>query len=383
MKGFLQPGDYYFQGNEACVEGAIIAGCRYFSGYPITPASEISETASIRMPQVGGVFIQMEDELASVCSLIGASWAGAKALTATSGPGFSLMQEAISVAIMAETPFVIINVQRPGPGQGYITASQGDVMQARWGPHGGGSLIVLAPASVQEMMNFTIEAFNLAEKWRSPVIILADEPVAHMQEKVVVPPLEEIEVINRVTPQELGITPEDYLPFGGQEVPPMAAFGDGYKINVVSLVHHPDSNIGHYSAKLNYECVSRKVRKIEDNVDEISKLDVQFLEDSDHVIVCYGTPARPAYEAMLEARAENIRIGYVRLKTLWPFPEKKLRHLIREAAHIFMPEENLGLMIHSVIEALRDRVSQFIPIPSLGVLHSPELILRKIREVIR
>jgi len=177
LAGPLPPGDYYLFGSDACVEGAILAGCRYYAGYPITPASEIMEKAAERMPQVGGRFIQMEDEISSACSLIGASWAGTKAMTATSGPGFSLMMEAVSFAIISETPFLIVNVQRPGPGQGYITSSQEDVMQARWGHHGGGALIALAPSSVQEMFDFTIQAFNYGEEWRVPVILLADETV--------------------------------------------------------------------------------------------------------------------------------------------------------------------------------------------------------------
>ena len=213
VRGPLPPGDYYLFGSDACVEGAILAGCRYYAGYPITPASEIMERSAQRMPQVGGRFIQMEDEISSACSLIGASWAGKKALTATSGPGFSLMMEAVSFAIMSETPFVIVNVQRPGPGQGYINSSQEDVMQARWGHHGGGSLIALAPASVQEMYDFTIAAFNYAEEWRVPVILLADETVAHMREKLTVPPKSAVRVFNRVKPQDLKIFPADFLPY--------------------------------------------------------------------------------------------------------------------------------------------------------------------------
>ena len=193
----IQPGIHYLQGSQACVEGAIIAGCRVYGGYPITPASEVMEHAAKRIPQVGGRFIQMEDEIASACILLGASWGGAKAMTATSSPGFSLMQETISYGIMSETPLVIVDVQRPGPGQGYVTTSQEDVMQARWGHHGEGSIIALAPASVQEMFEFTIEAFNLSEKWRTPVLLMAEETVAHMRERLIVPPLENIKIDNR------------------------------------------------------------------------------------------------------------------------------------------------------------------------------------------
>jgi 2-oxoglutarate ferredoxin oxidoreductase subunit alpha len=375
----LRPGHYYFQGNEACIEGAIMAGSRVYAGYPITPATEVMEAAARRFPQVGGRFIQMEDEISSACLLIGASWGGAKALTGTSSPGFSLMQEAISFGIMSETPFVIIDVQRPGPGQGYITAAQEDVMQARWGHHGEGSLIALAPNSVQEMFDFTILAFNYAEQWRTPVILLADETVGHMREKLKIPHLGEIHIVNRKKPQEMNIRPEDYLPFGGSEVPLMANWGEGYNVNVVGLVHQPDGHVTRYSPELNYQCIDRKLRKIEDNVDKIAKIDARFMADIEHLIICYGTPSRTALEAVTEAREDKrIPIGYLRLITLWPFPEEMLRKLIPQVDTIFVPEMNLGMMMHPIREALRDKVKRFVAIPSMGTLHSPDLILSKI-----
>ena len=380
----LKPGSYYFQGNEACIEGAIMAGSRVYAGYPITPATEVMEAAARRFPQVGGRFIQMEDEISSACLLIGASWAGAKALTATSSPGFSLMQEAISFGIISETPFIIIDIQRPGPGQGYITAAQEDVMQARWGHHGEGALIALSPASVQEMFDFTILAFNYAEEWRTPVIVLADEPVGHMREKLTIPHLDEITIIDRKKPQDLGIRPEEYLPFGGAEVPPMANWGEGYNVNLVGLVHQPDGHVTRYSPELNYHCIDRKVRKIEDNVDKIAKIDAQFMDNMEHLVICYGTPSRTALEAVMEVQEEKkIPIGYLRLITLWPFPEEKLRKLIPGVDTIFVPEMNLGMMIHPIREALRDKVKRFISIPSMGILHSPDLILSKIYEELR
>jgi 2-oxoglutarate ferredoxin oxidoreductase subunit alpha len=375
----LRPGSYYFQGNEACVEGAIMAGSRVYAGYPITPATEVMEAAARRFPQVGGRFIQMEDEISSACLLIGASWGGAKALTGTSSPGFSLMQEAISFGIISETPFVIIDVQRPGPGQGYITSGQEDVMQARWGHHGEGSLIALAPNSVQEMFDFTILAFNYAEQWRTPVIVLADETVGHMREKLRIPHLGEINIVNRKKPQEVGIRPEDYLPFGGSEVPLMANWGEGYNVNVVGLVHQPDGHVTRYSPELNYQCIQRKLRKIEDHVDEIAKIDARSMANIEHLIICYGTPSRTALEAVMEAREEKgIPIGYLRLMTLWPFPEEMLRKLIRQVDTVFVPEMNLGMMMHPIREALRDKVKRFVSIPSMGTLHSPDLILSKI-----
>ena len=245
----LKPGVYYLQGAQACLEGAITAGCRVYAGYPITPATEIMEHAAHRLPRLGGRFIQMEDEISSASVLLGASWAGAKAMTATSSPGFSLMQEVISFAIMTETPLVIVDVQRPGPGQGYITTGQEDVMQARWGHHGEGSIIALSPASVQDMFEFTIEAFNLAERWRTPVLVMAEETVAHMRERLIVPALGTIPIVNRTKPQDMGIAPEHYLPYGHAQVPPMATWGEGYNINHVSLVHHADGNVTRYNPK--------------------------------------------------------------------------------------------------------------------------------------
>ena len=249
-QNLLEPGTYYLQGSQACIEGALMAGCRVYGGYPITPASEVMEHAALRLPQIGGRFIQMEDEIGSACLLLGSSWAGAKAMTATSSPGFSLMQEAVSYAIMSETPLVIVDVQRPGPGQGYITTSQEDVMQARWGHHGEGAIIALSPASVQEMFEFTIEAFNLSEEWRTPVLLMAEETVAHMRERLVVPAQDQIQVIDRKKPQDLGIPPDSYLPWGHDTVSPMANWGEGYNINYVGLVHLEDGNVTKYDLKM-------------------------------------------------------------------------------------------------------------------------------------
>ena len=379
---FLKPGKYYLQGSEACIEGALMAGCRLYAGYPITPAVETMEYASRRFPQVGGRFIQMEDEIASACAVIGSSWGGAKALTATSGPGFSLMQEAISIAVMSETPMVIVDIQRAGPGQGYITASQQDVMQARWGHHGDGPIIALAPASVQEMFDLTIEAFNLSEQWRTPVLIMTEETVAHMREPLVVPPWNKVEVVERKKPQDLGILPRDYLPWGHDTVAPMANWGEGYNVNFVALVHLEDGNITRYSPQANYHCVERLQKKIEGNADGIARIDAKFLEGCKHLIVCYGAVSRTAMEAAIEAREEGLEVGYLRLISLWPFPEGTLRRIVGTVDTIFVPEMNLGMMRHPITEALRDRCRKVVSIPSLGILHSPEYILSKIREEI-
>lgn len=379
----LQPGTYYLQGAQACAEGAIFAGCRVYAGYPITPATEIMEHFALRLPQTGGRMIQMEDEIASASVLLGASWAGAKAMTATSSPGFSLMQEVISFGIMTETPMVIVDVQRPGPGQGYISTSQEDVMQARWGHHGEGSIIALSPASVQEMFEFTVRAFNLSEKWRTPVLVMTEETVAHMRERLVVPEEKDLPVVERVKPQDRGISPEDYLPYGHGEVPPMAVWGDGYHINHVSLVHHPDGNVTRYDEKTHTENVSRIKAKIEGNVDHIAMLESRFLDDCRHVVVCYGSVSRTGIEAVTEARENrNLPVGFIRLKTLWPFPEKMLRDMVGEVDTVFVPEMNLGMMRHPVTEALGDRCRKVVSVPSLGCLHSPDKILDRIcREI--
>ncbi|UCE52435.1 MAG: 2-oxoacid:acceptor oxidoreductase subunit alpha [Desulfobacterales bacterium] len=378
-KHFLKPGVHYLQGSQACAEGAIMAGCRVYAGYPITPASEIMEHAALRFPQVGGRFIQMEDEISSASVLLGASWAGAKTMTATSSPGFSLMQEVISFAIMTETPLVIVDVQRPGPGQGYITTSQEDVMQARWGHHGEGSIIALSPSSVQEMFEFTIEAFNLAEHWRSPVLLMAEETVAHMRERVLIPPREKIRIVNRKKPQDMGITPEEYLPYGHDTIPPMANWGEGYNVNHVGLVHYADGKITQYNPEMHFENVYRIQQKIENNISKIARLEAKFIEGCRHLVICYGSVSRTAIEAVIEAREDHgIDIGYLRLITLWPFAEEQLRKVVKKVDSIFVPEMNLGMMKHPITEALRDRCKKIIAIPSLGSLHAPEDILGRI-----
>lgn len=376
---YIKSGRHYLEGSEACVEGALLAGLKVYAGYPITPASEIMESASQRLPQFGGRFIQMEDEISAVCTLIGASWAGAKAMTATSSPGFSLMQEAISFSIMTETPLVIVDVQRPGPGQGYITTSQEDVMQARYGHHGEGPIIALAPSSVQDMFELTIEAFNLSEKWRTPVLIMAEETVVHLREQLIVPELDKIEIIGRKKPQDLNISPSSYLPYGHDVVPPMANFGEGYNINHVSLAHSEDGNVSNYSLEVHKENINRLHQKIEGNVDEISRIESRLLDDCEHVLICYGSVARTGLEAVEELREiYGMKIGFIRLVTLWPFPEEKLRRLIQKVKKVFVPEMNLGMIKHPIMEALRDRCDQVISIPEIGALHSPEKLIDEI-----
>jgi 2-oxoglutarate ferredoxin oxidoreductase subunit alpha len=380
----ITPGRHYLEGSEACVEGALVAGLKVYGGYPITPASEIMEHAARRLPMAGGRFIQMEDEISAACTLIGASWAGGKAMTATSSPGFSLMQEAISFSIMTETPLVIVDVQRPGPGQGYITTSQEDVMQARWGHHGQGPVIALAPSSVQDMFDLTIEAFNLSETWRTPVLIMAEETVAHMRERLIVPELDQIKLVPRKKPQDSGIAPQDYQPYGHDLVPPLADFGAGYSINHVSLAHHPDGNVARYNLDMHRANVTRLHEKIEGNADAIARVESRFLDDCEHVLICYGAVARTGVEAVMEAReAHGIKIGFLRLVTLWPFAENVLRKLIKKAGTVFVPEMNLGMMSHPITEAFRDRCDRIVSIPSIGALHSPEALLEKICEALK
>ncbi len=375
-ENLIQAGVHYLQGSQACAEGALTAGCSVYAGYPITPATEVMEHAAWRFPQVGARLIQMEDEIASASVLLGASLAGAKAVTATSSPGFSLMQEVISYAIMAEIPFVIVDVQRPGPGQGYITASQEDVMQARWGHHGEGSAIALAPSSVQEMFDFTIEAFNLAETWRTPVLLMTEETVAHMRERFTVPPRESLRILERKKPQDLGIAPQDYLPWGHDTVSPLAAWGEGYAFNCVGLVHLEDGNVTKYGTEMHHHCIKRIKDKIDGHVEDIARLETFFLDDCEHLVICYGSVFRTAIEAVREAReAAGLKIGLVRMVTLWPFAEKKLRQCIGKTGTVFVPEMNMGMMLHPITEALRDCCDRIIPIPELGKLHTPELIL--------
>lgn len=335
------------QGNEACVEGALIAGCRFFAGYPITPSSEIAEVLSYRLPQVDGTFIQMEDEIASMGAVIGASLAGMKAMTATSGPGFSLMQENLGFACIAEVPCVIINVMRGGPSTGLPTSpSQGDVMQSRWGTHGDHSIIVLSPASVKECFDLTVRAFDLSEKYRTPVILLSDEVVGHMREKVILPKPDEIEVFNRVRPT---VPPEWYIPYEDSPmgVPPMGIFGDGYRYHVTGLIHdmrgYPTSRVDEVEPFLR-----RLHRKIEGNLDDIIQFEAYNTEDAEIVIIAYGFTARSARHTVKEARKKGLKVGLLRLITLWPFPDNVVEEIVKRSKTIVVPEMNMGQIVREV-----------------------------------
>jgi 2-oxoglutarate ferredoxin oxidoreductase subunit alpha len=330
------------QGNNACAAGALAAGCRFFAGYPITPSSEIAELMARELPKLGGKFIQMEDEIASIAAIIGASVGGLKSMTATSGPGFSLMQENIGYAIVAEVPCVVINVMRAGPSTGLPTSpSQGDVMQARWGTHGDHPIIALAPATVREAFELTVDAFNFAEKFRTPVFVLMDEVVGHMREKVDLPEVGPDRIVNRVMPT---VPPEWYEPFGNppSDVPPMAPFGEGYRYHITGLLH--DSR-GFPTSRLDeiQPWLERLFRKIDRNRHEICMWEEDGVEDARMLVVAYGSTARSARQAIKLARARTGRkVGLLRLKTLWPFPEEALERAAENSQRVIVAEMNLG-----------------------------------------
>ncbi|MFO7741703.1 MAG: 2-oxoacid:acceptor oxidoreductase subunit alpha [Anaerolineae bacterium] len=333
------------QGDEACAEGAIAAGCRFFAGYPITPATEIAETLSRRLPQVGGKFIQMEDEIASIAAIIGASVGGAKTMTATSGPGFSLMQENIGYAAMAEIPCVIVDVQRLGPSTGRPTSpSQGDVMQARWGTHGDHPIIALSPSSVREAFDLTVQAFNFAERYRTPVILLMDELVGHMRERVVLPDPNTLEIEQRT---DTRVPPEWYKPFENfpegpnVNVPPLVAFGEGYRYHITGL-HHDE--LGYPTERVDeiQPWLERVFRKIDRSLSDILLYEAEGIEEADTLVIAYGGTARAARHGVNMARERGHRVGFLRLKTIWPFAEEVVEHAASRLHHVVVPELNRG-----------------------------------------
>ena len=373
----VKPGIYFWQGSEACAEGAIAAGCRFFAGYPITPASEIAEHMAKRLPQVGGIAIQMEDELASIGAVIGASWTGAKAMTATSGPGFSLMQESIGYAFMTETPCVVVDVQRLGPSTGQATkCGQGDVMQSRWGTHGDRAAIVLSPNSVQEMFTLTIKAFNLAEKYRTPVILLADEVVAHMREQATVPPIESIEIINRKKPKA-----GEKAFFGLEEIPPMPAVGEGFNVAVTGSTHNEYGIRFTADPVVHRKLVERLNHKIENHTDEIADVEAYNVDNCQVGIVSFGCTSRAVPEAVEKAEEKGIKAGYIRLRTVWPFPEKIVRKMAESAEKIIVPEMNLKQIFYEV-ERAANGLAKVVPLNKIGggELITPEELLAKILE---
>ena len=381
MKGqTVLTGKHFMNGDHACAEGAIAAGCRFFAGYPITPSTEIAERLASRLPQIGGVFIQMEDELGSIAAILGAAAAGANAMTATSGPGFSLMMENIGLAVMMELPCVVVDIQRGSPSTGLPTmAGQSDVMQARWGSHGDYEIAAYSPWSPQEIFDLTILAFNVSNRYRIPTLIMADEVIGHMVERVIIPPEDEIERWERKKPKK---------PPNGQFqafkvddpdlVPPIAHAGDGYKVHYTGLTHdergYPDM-----SAETHHNLVTRLVEKVRRNADEIIRTEEYYLEDAEIVVISFGCTARSARRAVREAREKGIPVGLLRLVSLWPFPEDLLRGLGKKVDAFIVAEMNLGQMSREV----ERHISQ----PVHGVYHAggamiqPEPIFNAIQEV--
>ena len=335
------------QGNEAIALGALAAGCRFFAGYPITPASEISEVLSARMPRVGGTFIQMEDEFASMGAIIGASIAGIKSMTATSGPGFSLMQENIGYACITETPCVVVNVMRGGGSTGLPTCpGQGDVMQARWGTHGDNPIIVLAVSTVTDCFDITVRAFNLSEKYRIPVVLLSDEVVSHTRETVIFPSPQDIEIVDRVTPS---VPPEWYVPYENNStgIPDMAAFGEGYRYHVTGLVHDERGFPTQHPEEVK-TFTNRLFRKLTQGLHEIQIIKTFMMNDADVAVIAYGSVARSAQRAVVDARSKGTKAGLLQLITLFPFPERLVDKVLKQCIRVLVPEMNMGQIYREV-----------------------------------
>ena len=375
------PNEMLLQGNEAVAEGALRAGCRFFAGYPITPATEIAEIMSVRLPRLDGTFIQIEDEIASLGAVIGASLAGCKAMTATSGPGFSLMQENLGFAIIAEVPCVLVNVMRGGPSTGLPTfPAQGDVMQARWGTHGDHPSIVLCASTVKECFDLAIKAFNLSERFRNPVVLLLDEVVAHMREKVVLPAEGEVEIVDRVKPK---VPPEWYIPYEDTPsgVPAMANFGEGYRYHVTGLTHdirgfptsRPDE-IGPFNARL--------FRKVSQHFREIEMGEMDFVDEADITVITYGCVARSAKRAVRDAREMGIKAGFLKLTTIWPFMRGPVERALKTSKAVLVPEMNMG-QISREVKRVNQAYSHVHTLNKVdGTIITPEEILGRIREVV-
>ncbi len=372
-------GVHFMDGDHACCEGALAAGARFAAGYPITPSTEVVERFAARVPTVGGTFVQMEDELAASITLQGAVWGGAKAFTVTSGPGFSLMMEHIGYAAMTETPCVFVDVQRGGPSTGLPTLpAQADMMQARWGSHGDYEIIALCPNSPQECFDLTIKAFNLAEEFRVPVMFMMDEVVGHMTEKVVIPRAEQIEVVPRKHTHK---DPEGYLPYGtnGDLVPEMAHAGEGYKFHVTGLTHD-ERGYPNMTAEVQGKLVRRLQNKVRTAADRLAMYEEEQIEDADVVVVSYGITSRVAQRAIDLAREQGLKAGRLRLMTVWPFPEKKIREVAARVKAFVVPELNLGQMVREVERAAAGH-ARTISVPHAGGgVHKPEDILEAILE---
>ncbi|MGB2963773.1 MAG: 2-oxoacid:acceptor oxidoreductase subunit alpha [Anaerolineales bacterium] len=379
-------GEHFMLGDHACAEGAILAGCRFFAGYPITPATEIAERMSVRLPQVDGKYVQMEDELASMNAILGSSWAGEKSMTATSGPGFSLMMENLGLGIMLETPCVVVNVQRGGPSTGLPTlVGQQDMMQARWGSHGDYEVIALSPSSPQELFDLTIRAFNLSEKFRIPVLVMTDAEVGHMTEKVVIPPPEDVEIINRPLIHRGDLEPDRFRIYRNSPdddpgyISPMVKAGEGYRIHVTGLTHD-ERGYPAMNAEANEWNVSRLTEKIKANRDTIIELEKDKLRNAEVVVISYGISARTSLWPIEQARKEGIRVGYLRLITVWPFPEDTIKKLAKKVGAFVVPEINMGQIALEVERCAAGNAQVFGVHKPGGDILNPQDVLAAIRK---
>jgi len=369
------------QGNEACVEGALYAGMTFYSGYPITPSTEIAEDSAVKLPKVGGKFIQMEDEIAGIAAAIGGALTGAKVMTATSGPGLSLKLENIGYAAIAEIPLVIVNVQRGGPSTGLPTSpAQGDIMQAKWGSHGDYPIIALSPQSVPETFELTVKAFNLAEKYRTPVILLTDEVVGHMREKIEIPAPGELEVIDRIVP-EPGTDYKAYRVDEGDIVPKMAPFGAGYRYHVTGLFHDETGFPSNSADNAKY-MLDRMMAKINDNKEDIVMYDEFMLEDAEFVIVAYGSSARTCKTSVRKLREKGVKAGLFRPITIWPSAEDQIAALGKKVDNILVAEMNLGQYCHEVQRIVKSDANVHHIGRANGEVLTPDEIVSKVMEVL-
>jgi 2-oxoglutarate ferredoxin oxidoreductase subunit alpha len=381
MKAKILTGAHFINGDEACAEGAIAAGCTFFGGYPITPATEVAEHIAVRLPQVGGTFVQMEDEIAAMTSILGAAWTGAKTMTATSGPGFSLMMETVGLAVVTETPCVVVNVQRAGPSTGLPTqGAQADMMQARWGSHGDYEIIAIAPSSPQEMFNLTITAFNLAETYRTPVFIMSDEIVGHMSEKVIIPDAARIKTVSRPKPT---VFPKHFKPYrpGPNGVAPMPAIGDGYNVHVTGLTHD-ERGYPVMSVDTQKQMIGRLLGKIRSNLDRIIMTEAYCLDDAEVAIVSYGVSARTSYTAVEQARQMGLKAGLLRLITVWPFAEQQVRRLAGRVKGFVTVEINMGQISREVQRCAGTTACAAVGHAG-GAIIAPEDVVQAIKEVLQ
>ena len=369
------------QGNEACVAGALAAGMKFFAGYPITPSTEIAEGSAEKLPEVGGKFIQMEDEIAGIAAAIGGSIAGFKSMTATSGPGFSLKQENIGYAALAEIPLVIVNVMRGGPSTGLPTSpGQGDVMQAMWGTHGDHPVIAISPQSVTEMFHETVRAFNLAEKYRTPVILMPDEVVGHMRERIEIPNADELEIFDRLKPVE----GEEYIPYGVREgdlVPRMAGFGDGYRYHITGLFHDDMGFPTNSTVKAGVK-INRLMAKVTDNLEDIISYDEYLMDDAEIMIVAYGSTARTAKNAINKLRAEGVKVGMLRPITIWPYPVEATLARAKQVNKVLVVEHNLGQLMLEVERVVKSEAELHFLGRADGDVFVPSDIVKKVKEVL-